>query len=423
MTKINQKFFYYNLEDLIQDLIKNSNTSAIINKQSQKIINCLGDNRVLIIAHVWESYNPYLWKKNVEQLIIQLKTHIPDLRIIQLANTWYFNLDAKLKLVDSVHYIDFFLFLIYHKIFVDKVSTPAKKWNSEAKKILFLTGKPSRFNRVRLLYKLIKEGLLAHVTWSFSCRNLEELETSASYVPEMTKLEFGKFVKLYTNFPDKYFPTKSWRVPNLYKNKLFNLISESDFDRAWAGPWITEKTWLAIANRLPFILAGEHKTLDRLSEMGFKTFQNFLLISNYDNPDRKNYLHDQAHDFFQNKVEKKIWENFYQEFKGPDWPDQLEFSKINTLPYAWQCEIQQSYKPAIQADNELRIDAIVQNVNFWIHNISKYQKQIEIDVETNYNKFVELGQKNSQLLADIENQYCLENGCLKNFILQPKTIK
>jgi hypothetical protein len=420
VVQTNSTFLYHGIENLLLKLVaeKPDKISKILDDEYRSITAQLGNNRVLIISHVWESVDPDSWKKILDPFIARLKEQVPGLTVIQIADSWYKNQNTKLAATDAIYYFDFFLLRVFYKILIEKKSTPATLWNSNSKKLLFLTGKPNKTNRVRLLYKLVTEGLIDQTTWSFSCRNLDEINQSNVFINEMTPDEFSEFVKKYTNFPDKYYSPTGVSYDSyessVFENKLFNLISETDFDRGCSPPWITEKTWLTIANRLPFIVAGEHKTLQQLQAMGFKTFEDYLLIPNYDNPYNANYLHYKLQGFFQNRKSKQHWHEFYQGFKGPDWPDSLEFSQINTLPQNWQDEIVQSYFPTIQADSDLRLDAIVQNVEFWLDNITQYKTQICTDIETNYNRFIELGADNLQTVHNIKKLHGLEGDLLEN---------
>jgi len=408
-------FLYYEVDSLmLSSKTKSAKILKILDNEHKSIIAQLGNNRILIISYLWESVDPDSCQKIFKKFIARLKAQIPGLVIIQIANSWYKNQNIKLIRTDAIYYLDFFLLRVFYKILVEEESTPATIWNSNSKKLLFLTGKPYKINRVRLLYKLVTKELIDQTTWSFACKNLNEINQSSVYINEMTHEEFTEFVKKYTNFPDKYFsPTGIPYGPYLYKNKLFNLISETDFDRVWVAPWITEKTWLTIVNCLPFIVAGEHKTLQRLQEMGFKTFEDYLLIPNYDNPDNANYLHYRSQGFFQYSKSKQLWHEFYRAVRGPDWPESLEFLQINTLPQNWQDEILQSYRCGIQTDSELRIDAIIQNVEFWLDHIAQYETQVRADIQTNYNRFIELGEKNLQDVYNIQKLHGLEGSLLE----------
>jgi hypothetical protein len=69
----------------------------------------------------------------------------------------------------------------------------------------------------------------------------------------------------------------------LYENSCLSIISETEFHIIPDGyQWITEKTWRAIANRHPFVMASSPGTLARLKSFGFRTFENYMLDQEYD---------------------------------------------------------------------------------------------------------------------------------------------
>jgi hypothetical protein len=68
---------------------------------------------------------------------------------------------------------------------------------------------------------------------------------------------------------------------NLFQRTRFRLIAETGMQHP--KPWITEKTWITIANNHPFVMAGDSGTCQRLQQMGFRTFENYLELSGYDN--------------------------------------------------------------------------------------------------------------------------------------------
>ena len=123
----------------------------------------------------------------------------------------------------------------------------------------------------------------------------------------------------------------------LYQNCAFQVVSETLFVNELNLPiWITEKTWLAILNHRPFIVAGESGILKKLKQLGFRTFDQCLLIGDYDS--------------------------------------------IN--------------------DNEKRLDAIVKNTKDWLVNISNYSDQIQQDVNYNFHQFQHLVEQNQKKITE-----------------------
>ena len=78
----------------------------------------------------------------------------------------------------------------------------------------------------------------------------------------------------------------------LFEQTSFRVIAETVFVSHIGGfnfndPWLTEKTWITIFNSHPFIMVGEVNTLSKLKQLGYKTFEDYLLIKEYDTlPDK-----------------------------------------------------------------------------------------------------------------------------------------
>jgi hypothetical protein len=111
-------------------------------------------------------------------------------------------------------------------------------------------------------------------------------------------------------------------------------------DRAW----VTEKTWLSIINRRPFIMAGDIGTLKKLKQMGFRTFEQYLKTPNYDE----------------------------------------------------------------LCDPEQRLTAIVDNTQHWLEHIQKYQDLILHDIEHNFNRLIELATVNLENIQKIIDKHKLD---------------
>jgi len=161
-------------------------------------------------------------------------------------------------------------------------------WNCSAAKSLFLTGKANKYNRVGLLALLKEKNMLDNVEYSFfpTKNNLKETE---KIYKQFTTYPFKKFCLKYTSSPDNIKVSDSENGTHysgypfdslIYKNTLFSIIAESEFD---GEPiWITEKTYKTIANRHPFIMAGQPNSLRFLKNLGFHTFEEFCHVKNYD---------------------------------------------------------------------------------------------------------------------------------------------
>jgi hypothetical protein len=189
----------------------------------------------------------------------------------------------------EIHYVNYFLWRTYDKVVRQNKSRINTAWNRDSKKFLILNGKPGRKNRIRLLWKL--KPHLHHAIWSLHVHGGTKHECR-SMIPELSDGEFEAFVKEYNNNPDQakiLFQTNSLHyggIPydeKMFSDSLFRIITETDFVvRPDVSPWLTEKTFLTILNNLPFIMAGDNNSLLKLNKMGFRTFEKYLAIPDYD---------------------------------------------------------------------------------------------------------------------------------------------
>lgn len=200
-----------------------------------------------------------------------------------------FNNKDTSSLDTEIFSMEYFIHRTCRKILDHGVCGYNQKWNQDADKFLMLIGKPHRKHRIRLLWLL--RHLLDSATWSLHVHQGTYDECRA-LIPELNDQEFKEFVDSHNRNPDnidmKFFPNNTHYGgipydPDLYVNSLFSVISECHFntmeDRA---PWLTEKTYIPILNKVPFIIAGDNGSLPALNEMGFKTFEQYLPQSGYD---------------------------------------------------------------------------------------------------------------------------------------------
>ena len=264
---------------------------------------------------------------------------------ILLANSYFRPYNLAKVLGTKVYYIDYFLWRTYDKIVLQKKSKTNDKWNSEADKFLFLTGKPNRPHRLRLLWKL--SNFLDKAIWSLHLNDSIKNECR-KLIPELDKIEFDNFIDKNTNNPDKIQITYQEQslhyggIPydeKIFKQSLFRIISETNFNEN-NNPWITEKTWLTMLNKVPFILAGDQGSLHKLKNLGFKTFEQYLPVPTYDTINSK----------------------------------------------------------------EQKLDAIIKNCEHWLKN--KFDKEkINSDIEHNYNRLVGIALNNKTALEKICADY------------------
>jgi hypothetical protein len=187
---------------------------------------------------------------------------------------------------------------------------------------------------------LHQKELLTNAIWSLYVQEPDRIATCKEINNIGVSIEqANQFIDQHQCIPDAanihFYPEGSSHyggIPyaeTMYSDVKFRIISETRFKSDKNNfPWVTEKTWLTIVNRCPFIMVGEPGTLDYLESMGFKTFKNYLKIHDYDN-----------------------------------------------------------IRPIGN-----RLDAIVTNTEYWL-NDADFADEIQLDVEHNYNRFIELGKE------------------------------
>lgn len=191
--------------------------------------------------------------------------------------------EANLSDLDvETYYINGLGDTVYHDVFYLKLCDYNRTWKPH-NRFLFFTGKWNKTNRFPLFKKLLDRGLLNNCDYSL-------------YLP--SDHEFYK----YNNNPDNADTKLIGHTPavpfdhTLYSNAGFRLVSETEFDTDLShlyangrDPWLTEKTWVTMLNKHPFIMAGQPGSLEKLGRMGYKTFEEYL-PNKYDDTDDKKRL-------------------------------------------------------------------------------------------------------------------------------------
>lgn len=182
-------------------------------------------------------------------------------------------------------YIDWFAIDVYRKQYIEKINQPLKfRKPEEGNKFLCLVGKPHKEHRIRTIFHLWKQDLLKHCKLSFRFNGLEHF--CKPLIPNVDDEQWQKFVDESQNDLDIRFPksepfhyTGIPFNPEIYKNVSFQFVIESEFKPS--HPWLTEKTWLPIVNQKPFIMLGGQHEYDRLEELGFDPYKEFLIYPNF----------------------------------------------------------------------------------------------------------------------------------------------
>lgn len=241
-------------------------------------------------------------------------------------------------------YFEAFSHIIYHS-YRTKPERLSTRWNSESDKFLFLNAIPSRLNRIRLMSMYWKKGLLNNCIWSLFKPYSEIIERDCRLFADiLTDDEYQEFIKIafkkLDDVPSINFKIASltsptdWTIEQKFYNETkLSVVSETFFKRGQPLDDISEKTWRAIANCHPFIIAGTPGIRRCLESLGFKTFVEYL-----------KYDYDDFHDY------------------------------------------------------DERLNAIVENTEYFLINSNQYANQIKIDIEYNYQQYLQLIDRNMKTL-------------------------
>lgn len=147
-----------------------------------------------------------------------------------------------------------------------------------------------------LKYNLLEQGYFSFITdlhrdslkllkGFFDDENLEEADKKIkSLVPYEIDTQH-----LSPEQKKSFYPIDN-NKKELYQNSYVHITSETQFNE-YTSPFFSEKTWRPIMNLQPFIFIGNPGSLEKLRELGFKTFHPFInesydLIKN----DRQRFL-------------------------------------------------------------------------------------------------------------------------------------
>ncbi len=212
---------------------------------------------------------------------------------------------------DKMYSIDYTLQFTY-KSYEDRIKkNKLTEYNLHANKFLFLGGVPSRMNRIGLLYKYYKLGMLDYnAIWTFFVPwTEEERKVCKDIMHILTEEEFNKFCNFadrrigdeYENakkfFAEEYYQTGDWhdvkdtdwaKAPALIDSSIFpetclSIISEGPnyWNYSTNNSFVTEKFWRAVFHKHPFLFAGDIDQFKYMENLGFRTFTEYMTIPEY----------------------------------------------------------------------------------------------------------------------------------------------
>lgn len=234
-------------------------------------------------------------------------------------------------------------------------------------KFLFLGGVSTRPNRIGLLSKFYDQDMLKFAEWSFFPPIYEEDKRwCRHYLKKYSDEEYNKFINFcQRRFDDRYvgvnylmhdsvqyhndqwfeiidqdfFKSPGYINPEIFKNTSFSIVSEGPNFWDDTYEFITIITWRTIRNGHPFIFAGPTEQFDYIKKLGFRTFEEYLLIKDYA--------------YIDNDIE--------------------------------------------------RMDAIVENTRHLLENYSSIKDLLDKDVEYNYKRFLEIIEEQNRILDYLEH--------------------
>lgn len=275
------------------------------------------------------------------------------------------------------------------------------QWQPGAQQWLLLIGKANRYHRIRLLYELSQRDLLQQCRWSLDASAWTQQQCRA-WFPELSDQQYLHWMHRHHRQLDSPNRLRFTDEPHfgghpyshdLYDGVSFRVICETEmYDHAQ----ITEKTWQTILNHRPFMTIGYRHGLEWLRQQGFRLFEQYLPVPDYDacpngsqrvmamcdnisywsrhigrqawhiqqdvahnarlaqdlarqNLQRLCDLRDQLdprrdiHAVVPMDIEQNIWMLFYQRVRDPSWPDCWFEDCFDDLPQAIQQECRESF--------------------------------------------------------------------------------
>lgn len=311
-------------------------------------IDCAND--IILFTLLREAERINLWQSQLIELIAYAKSS--GKTVILIVNSWYRDSGNELQNcgADEIFFLDFFLLLVYIRLLKNKESALRDCWDSDLQHWLFLMGKPNKKHRLPLLHRFDQENLLDRCNWSLFVTD-GIINDCKQYLPNYDDQSATEWLQKFSRNPDDIRIVENSNsvhysgIPygDIYKSCLFQVVSETHASGR-DNPWITEKTWLPIINRCPFLIFGNPGTNAKLKKLGFYTFDEFLFDANFD----------------------------------------------ESLPI------------------NLRIDSLVKNIQNWLKILSENSQPLNDIIEQNYFRLIELAEENIQRLEKIHQKYQLE---------------
>lgn len=384
----------------IDSIVTTAKVGSTMQSEIQECLNTVNknDNVPIHFFAITETVDPEQWLKQVQNFIDQVNKNFPHIHhVFILLDITYKNVEKQISFTGITDYVfvDFDFISLYHRNGNTK-SNFNLQWNYQSSNFLFLVGKANKLNRIALLKLIVDYGLLDMCTFSLHCSE-DDIKKCHDYLSNLSNTEIVEFFEQVNNTTvdinftgkDKLLQSASGLTNNdIFSQVLFNLNSETWFDRLFWSPMITEKTYKSILNCVPFIIAGELYTCKELQKRGFKTFNEYLAIPNYDNPDEENFLQRQD-----GKLPLYLYQHvfeFYNVWKPNTYPKCTSMEEWDLIDTEVQEQCLQNFMLPILDVSLMRLYSIIENIRDWLTNIDKYKTQIQQDIDHNYRRAKDL---------------------------------
>lgn len=242
--------------------------------ETHLVISVIGETHINVLANTIDKIISYDFNKVTLIINSNSKKTYP-----QLLSS---NILEKCEIVA----INFWLFFCIKDL--ERRNIQRSSWNWYNEKGYFPTGDLSRANRIGFLKQLYDSNLLDNITWTFptATKQKSHILYHFAQTPGGIPADFEKFFDYCCknrfedpesisafNHGQHYSPVF---IVGYYPLSNFTILSET-YDGS-----ITEKTWMTILNRHPFIMVSPTTfAFTELTELGFKTFNNYLPYKDY----------------------------------------------------------------------------------------------------------------------------------------------
>jgi hypothetical protein len=313
------------------------------------------------------------WLRSIEKLCYQENIH--NLILVPGMCEDFKNVLEQQEITANIEFFDFTHRMVYNS-YCNKLDT-LPRWNKDATDFLFLGGIPSRPNRIRLLSKFYQKTGLKNCKWSFfKPVSDEDKSICRLLMKDFSNEEYRDFVDSCENsVDDLYIETQEysrltgpdiiktniyskpwlkdpvWIDTSIFENTKFSIVSEGNaYPPATSYKFLTEKTWRAVANRHPFIIAGHADQIYYAHRRGLCTFENYMDSDFYNSPEEEKF--------------DAIVRN------ATEWLDNLNFHEVNN-------DVEKNYQRFLE---------IAQEQNYWLQTLNEEYQVPLVEINKWFNQ-------------------------------------